>query len=154
MMSYDPSEAELDGTTRPISRLIFMGMSGPPGTGLLAMRAVIDVVSAKRLDFSINLSPFPVRMITGTVIRPGIMVDIEDVALFGFVIIKKAFFHFSPRPFALEVGRFQPLAGFTTQTKLWVPMSRHIQPQWGYDNSSNSSQLHVDMSTSAVLLSY
>jgi hypothetical protein len=85
-----------------ISRLIFMTLSGPPSDTLKEMSPVIDIFSAKKFDVSLNSSPFPVKMYSGTVIQAGVLIDIERVAILGIPIIRRAYFRFSSDPFMIE----------------------------------------------------
>ena len=48
---------------------------------------VIDIFSAKKFDVSLNISPFPVKMYSGTVIPAGILIDIENVSILGGALL-------------------------------------------------------------------
>ena len=89
-----------------VARMIFMFMKKPPGKGLLAMRPILDLFSAKKLDVSINMDAFPITLYSGTVIKPGILVDIEYLKMFGLMLFRKAYVHFVPQPFLLEIHLF------------------------------------------------
>ena len=54
-------------------------MSGVP----YYVAPVIDIFSAKKFDVSVNISPFPVKLYSGTVIQAGILIDIESVSILG-----------------------------------------------------------------------
>ena len=89
-----------------IARLIFMFLDKPPDDGLLMMRPILDLFGAEKLDISFNTNPFPVKLYSGTTIQAGILVDIEYLKMFGIMMFRKAYFHFVPDPFKLEVHLF------------------------------------------------
>ena len=86
-----------------ISRLVFMTLKGPPGHALMAMAPVLDIFTAKKFDVSINSEAYPYVLYSGTVIQAGILIDIENVAIFGIPIIRRAYIRYSLKPtFLLE----------------------------------------------------
>ena len=82
-----------------------MAMRKPPGAALLKFRPLLDIIGAAKFDVSINTSPYKIKLFTGTTIPAGIMIDAQDLSLFGRVIVKRAYLHFVPYPFQLEVRR-------------------------------------------------
>ena len=81
-----------------IGRMLFMVLPIPPPDFLLAMAPILDMISAKRLDLSIGAGPFPVEMYSGTIIKPGLLVDIEELVFFGLFELYKCYIHIQWEP--------------------------------------------------------
>ena len=87
-------------------RLIQMWMDGPPSGFLMTFKGVLDLVSVKQFDVSVNTLPFPITMYSGTEIPAGIKLDIIDFNWFNIIKIARAYFNFVPWPPMLEAHLF------------------------------------------------
>jgi hypothetical protein len=66
------------------------------------LRYFLDLLYIQSFDLSVNTSPFPVVMYSGTTIPAGFLFDMKNLDFFGLIHIERALFFFSPNPFILE----------------------------------------------------
>jgi len=73
---------------------------------LIGMRGILDMISAKRFDVSLNPMPFPMFTRGGTEIPHGLKLDIIDFNFFHIILVRRVFLHVTFLPPGIECHIF------------------------------------------------
>jgi len=60
---------------------------------LIAARGVLDMITVKRFDVSLNPSPYPLFTRGGTEIKHGLLLDMIDFNFFNIILVRRVYLH-------------------------------------------------------------
>ena len=73
--------------------MMFPFIPRPMAKLLIAARGVLDMITVKRFDVSLNPSPYPLFTRGGTEIKHGLLLDMIDFNFFKIILVRRVYLH-------------------------------------------------------------